>query len=113
MGGVEINKPRSLLFAHRLGIFTLAEMGSINLVVTCAGGHVQGGEQRRGAVADVVVGDPLDVTQPHGQHRLGALQGLDLAFFVHAQDHGVVGRVQVQPDDVADFFDEEGGRWRV
>ena len=30
------------------------------------GGHVQGGKQRGGAVADVVVGDTLDVPRPIG-----------------------------------------------
>ena len=87
----------------------LVPMASFALREHFAGGHVQGGEQRSGAVADVIVGDALDVPQPHGQHRLGALQGLDLAFFVHAQHHGVIGRVQIQPDDVADFFDEVCG----
>ena len=86
----------------------LVPMASFVLREHCAGSDVQGGEQRGGAVANVIVGDPLDVTEPHGQHRLGALQGLNLAFFVHAQDHGVIGGAQVQPDDVADFFDEEG-----
>ena len=86
----------------------LVPMASLALCEHLACGHVQGGEQRGGAVADIIVRDAFDIAQSHGQHRLGALQGLDLAFFVHAQHHGMIGRVQVQPDDVADFFDEEG-----
>ena len=59
LGGVEINKPRSLLFAHRLGIFTLAEMGSINLVVTRS--DVLRAYERRCAVCDydIRLGDEL------------------------------------------------------
>ena len=49
-----------------------------------AGGHVEGGEERGGAVALVVVGAPLHLTWPHGQHRLSAVQHLDLALLVDA-----------------------------
>ncbi len=53
---------------------------------------VEGGKERSGAVAEVVVSDPLDVlTQTQRQDRLGAFERLNLAFFVHAQDQGVVG----------------------
>jgi hypothetical protein len=41
--------------------------------------HVEGGEQRGCAMALVVVGDAFDVAEPHGQHGLGAFEGLDLA----------------------------------
>jgi len=68
---------------------------------------VEGGKQGGGAVALVVVGDPLDIAQPHGQHGLRALQRLALTLLVHADHHGVVRRAQVQADDIAQFFDEE------
>ena len=38
--------------------------------------QVEGGEQGGGAMADVVVGDPLDVAEAQRQQRLGALQRL-------------------------------------
>ena len=47
--------------------------------------HVERGEQRRRAVAFVVVGAPLDLTRPHGQQRLGAVQRLNLALFIDAK----------------------------
>ena len=59
-------------------------------------------------MADVAVRDALDITEPEGQEGLGALQGLALAFLVDAQDQGVVGRVEIEADDVADLLDEEG-----
>ena len=81
----------------------------------CAGGDVEGGEQGGGAVAHIVMGDALGIAEPHRQQRLGALQRLDLRLLVHAQHHRMIGRVQVQADDVADFFDEErvGGQLEV
>jgi hypothetical protein len=40
---------------------------------------------------------------------------LALAFLVHREDQGVVRRVQVQPDHIAQFFDEEsiGGELKL
>ena len=71
-----------------------------------AGGHVQRGEQGGDAVADVVVGAPLGHAGHHRQHRRRAVQRLDLALLVHAQHQRLLGRVQIQPDDVADLVDE-------
>jgi hypothetical protein len=58
-------------------------------------------------MADVVMGDALDIAQAHGQHRLGTVQGLNLARFIHAKYQGVVGWIQVQANDVASLLDEE------
>ena len=70
-------------------------------------GDVQRGEQRRRAVPDVVVGVAFGLAEAHRQRRLGAIERLNLRLLVHAQDHRVVGRVEVQPDDVAHLLDEE------
>jgi hypothetical protein len=37
----------------------------------------------------------------HGQHRLGAVQRLDLGLLVGAGRHGRLGRFEVEPGDVA------------
>ena len=73
-----------------------------------AGGHVQGGKQCGGAVADVVVSDTLDVAQTHGQQRLGPIQGLDLRFLVNEEQDCLVGRVEVEADDVTYLLNKEG-----
>lgn len=73
-----------------------------------AAGDIEGREQSSGAMADIIMSDSFNITQPHGQHRLCAVKGLNLAFFVYTQDHGVVGGIEVESDDIADFFDEEG-----
>ena len=56
----------------------------------------------------MVVRGAFDAAEPHGQHRLGALQGLDLALFGRAPQHGMIRRVQVQPDDRTGLHDKEG-----
>ncbi|VBA44580.1 hypothetical protein LAUMK136_05684 [Mycobacterium attenuatum] len=63
-----------------------------------AGGNLQRGEQRCGAVTNVVMGPPFRMARLHRRHRLGAIQGLDLGFLVHAQNDRVLRWIQVQPD---------------
>src|SRR6516162_9520541 len=50
---------------------------------------------------------PLDLTRPHRQQRLGAVERLDLGLFIHAEHQGTVGRVEVEPDNVADLVDKQ------
>jgi hypothetical protein len=37
---------------------------------------------------------------------LAALERLDLALLVDAQHQGMVGRIEIQPDDIPQLFDE-------
>ena len=62
--------------------------------------HVERSEQRRGAVALVVVGHRRRAALLQGQARLGAIERLDLALLVDAQHQRPVRRVQVEPDDI-------------
>ena len=64
---------------------------------------------------DVVVGEAFDVAEPHRQDGLGAIQRLNLALFIDREHDGVVGRVQVEADHIAHFFDEErvGGEFEI
>ncbi len=71
-----------------------------------AGRDLQRGEQRRGAVPDVVVRAPLGQPGLHRQHRRGPVQRLDLRLLIHAQNDRVLRRRQVQPDDVGDLGDQ-------
>ena len=70
--------------------------------------NIQGGEQRCGSVALVVVSHGAKTPSLHGQARLGAVERLNLAFLVDGQDDGVGGRIDVKPDDIAQFADEIG-----
>ena len=69
---------------------------------------VEGGEQRRRAVALVIVGHRPALAGLDRQARLGAVEGLDLALFVNGDDDGVHGRVHVEADDVFDLLRELG-----
>ena len=57
-------------------------VAAVQLADDGAVGDVEGGEQAGDAVADVVVGAALGHAGHHRQHRLGAVQGLDLALLV-------------------------------
>ena len=69
--------------------------------------HIEGGEQRGRAVAQVVMRDAFEVAHAHRQDRLGALQGLDLALLVDAEDQRLVRRIEVEPHDIAHSIHEE------
>ncbi|MCY1552288.1 hypothetical protein D9M68_886760 [compost metagenome] len=69
--------------------------------------HIQRCEQRGRSMPLVVMGDTLNVTKTHRQHRLRALQRLALALLVDTDDQRVVRRAQVRADDVAQLLDKE------
>ena len=93
----------------------LVAMPRLALGDDLAGGHVQGGKDGRGTVTDVAMRDAFDVSEPEGQERLGSLERLGLALLVDAEHHRVVGRVEVESDDIADLPGEEriGGELEV
>jgi hypothetical protein len=62
--------------------------------------HVQRRKQGRGAISLVVVGHGAGTPLLHRQPWLGAIEGLDLALFVNAEDQGLVGRIEVEPDHI-------------
>ena len=64
-------------------------MAPVALANHLAGPGVQSGEEGRGAVAHVIMGAPLHLARAQRQERLGAVQGLDLGLFVHAQSGGL------------------------
>jgi len=71
-----------------------------------AGSDVESGEQRGRAVPCVVMRSALDLTGAHRQQRLGAIERLDLRFFVNAQHQCSLRGRRVEPDDVPHLLDE-------
>src|SRR5271156_444372 len=69
---------------------------------------IHSGEQRRRAMPDVVVRHGSGPALLERQTRLGAIEGLDLALFIERQDDGVLGRIDIEPDHVAQFLREFG-----
>src|SRR5438105_4254738 len=72
-----------------------------------SGLHVERGEERRGAVANVVMRVTLDLAGTERKRGLRPIERLDLGLLVDAQDHGVLGWIEVEAGDVADLLDEE------
>ena len=67
---------------------------------------VHRGEQRRRAVPLIVVCHGPGATLLQRQSGLCAVERLNLALFVDRQDDGVGGRIDIEPNDVAQFVDE-------
>jgi len=70
-------------------------------------GDIEGGEERGRPVPHVVVRPPFGDARHHRQDRLFAVQGLDLAFLVEAENKRPVGRREVKADDIAHLVDEQ------
>src|SRR2546426_8903310 len=86
----------------------LMAMPTLALREDLAVGDVERREKSRRAMAGVVVRDAFDVPEAQGQIRLRAFERLNLALLVHAEHEGMIRRIEVEADDVADFLDEEG-----
>ena len=67
---------------------------------------IESSEQRRCAMALVVVGHRAGAALLHRQAGLGAVQRLDLRLFVDREDDGMGGRIDIKPDNVAQLVDE-------
>lgn len=61
---------------------------------------VQGGKQRGGAVASIVVSAPFDLPRAPRQQRSRPVQCLNLGVLIHAQHQRFIWWMQVQADDV-------------
>ena len=69
--------------------------------------EVERGEQVGSAVTQIVGSMPLSLAGAHRQQRLTAIECLDLALLVDAQHQRAVGWIEVKPDDIAHFLDEQ------
>ena len=76
--------------------------------VNTSGGDVEGGEQGGGAVADIIMGHAFHIAEAHRQHRLGTVEGLNLALLVDTEHQGLIGRVQVRPTMSRTFSTKNG-----
>jgi hypothetical protein len=65
--------------------------------------HVERGEQRRRAIALVVMGHCPASATLHRQPRLGPVERLDLRLLIDRQYERIFGRIDIEADDVLDF----------
>lgn len=93
------------------GVEELAEfngaMPFVGLADDLPGLDVQRSEERDRAVSAVVVGPPLGLARSHREQGLCTLERLNLGLLVDAEDNGVLGRIDVQADDVANLLDQQ------
>src|SRR5687767_392187 len=81
-------------------------MSTMQLTQDLAALGIQGREQGSGAVSDIAMCAPLDLTGSHRQQRLGSVQSLNLSFLVNTEHQSTVWWIEIQSDDVTDFFNE-------
>jgi hypothetical protein len=70
--------------------------------------HIESGEQRRCPVALVVVGRGAGAALLHRQAGLDAVECQDLRLLIDREHDRVGGRIDIEPDNVAQLSDEPG-----
>ena len=115
VGGVVVGDQMDFEFARDAAVEMiekreelLVPMARLALRDDCTIEDVERRKQGSGAVSIVVVSDALDVAKPHRQHRLAALQGLDLTLLVYAQNQGLVRRIEISPTTSRTFSTKNG-----
>jgi hypothetical protein len=86
----------------------LMPMSQLALGEDLAVGDVEGCEERRRTVANVVLRDAFDVAQSQRQQRLRALERLDLALFIDTQHQRIVRWMQIQAGHITHLLNENG-----
>ncbi len=66
--------------------------------------HAEGGKEGGRSMAAVIMCHCSTAAFLQRQPGLGSVKSLDLAFLVHAQNQGLVRRIQIQPHDIAQLF---------
>ena len=95
----DVQKADELLMA--MALHALAD----NLALKDIERREQGGD----TMALVVMGHGASAPLLHRQPRLGAIKRLNLALLIDRQDHGMVGWIDVEADDLVQF----GGKLRI
>jgi hypothetical protein len=68
--------------------------------------NVQRGEQRRCSVPFVIMRHGSGTPLLQRQARFRSIERLNLALFIHRKHNGVRWRIDIEPDDIAQFVDE-------
>ena len=68
--------------------------------------QIERGEQSSRSVPLVIVRHGSAAAFLQGQAGLGAVQSLNLALFVDAENNGLVGRVEVETNNVSQLFEK-------
>src|SRR5665213_3937380 len=110
MGSVVVDDDVDGLFRGHSGIDGIEEADELLMAMTLHAladhptfEHVEGGKQGGDAMTLVIMGPSAGATLLHRQPRLGPVERLDLALLIDREHDGMVGRIDVEPDDVLEF----------
>jgi hypothetical protein len=113
MRSIFIQDQMKFMAAGNRPIDRLQELQELLMAVTRIAGsnnraiqHVQGGEKTRRSMPFVVVRHRSTASLFHRQSRLSSIQGLDLRFFVDAQNQGFIRGIQIESDHIGQLFNE-------
>ena len=113
VGGVVVHDDMDIKPFGNLSIDLFEEVQELGRPVTLVAfaddeprGDVERGEQRGRTVPHIAVRATFGYARHHRQHRLLAIEGLDLALLIDAEDEGPVGWGKVKADDIAYLVDE-------
>ena len=114
MSRVIVHDNMEIKLRGHVGIDVAEELEELLMAVTLlalahhlAGSDIESGKECRRAMAQIVVRIAFQIAQAHRKSRLTALQSLTLAFLVHTENQCVCRGIQIEADDVPDFFHEE------
>jgi hypothetical protein len=102
LNGADVNEHILATVIRPVALHVAADHGSVE--------HVHRGKQGRRSVAFVIMGHGSGAALLHRQAGLVAVERLDLAFLVDGKDDGVRRRIDMEPNDTAQFADEIGAR---
>ncbi|MDA9493664.1 hypothetical protein XI08_32320 [Bradyrhizobium sp. CCBAU 11361] len=115
MGGVVVDDEMDVQLGRHIrfdvtqeGEELLVTMAGIALSDDCAVEDIEGREQGGPAMTLVVVGNAFDVAESHRKHGLGSFESLNLTLLIDAKHHGLVRRIELEPDHIAQLLDKEG-----
>ena len=113
VGGVVVEDGMDELAGRHLGFDGIEKADEFLMPVAlhAAADHlavedVESGEEGGGAVALIVVGHGAGTPLLDRQARLGAVESLDLALLVDREHDGMGGRIDIEPDDLAQLVGE-------
>jgi len=113
MSGVVVDDDVHRLLLRHLGIDGVEEADELLMTMALHAStedlalkDIEGGKQGRDAMTLVVVGHGAGAAPLHRQSRLRAVERLNLALFIDREHHGMIGRIDVEADNLPEFAGE-------
>ena len=92
------------VYAFQKGQKFLVTVALVASAQNSSGGRIISGKQRKGPVTHIIVGLTLGQARTQWQNGLAALQGLSLALLIDTKHDGFIGRIEIEPHNIAHLF---------